>query len=123
MSNVEKVSQLLNAMNQAAENHKYAEEKIKKWSAIAITIKNAETLCKLLLDKEYCKDFHGLVEKTSEEISENNTVEQEAIQESSVVEQQVEDNQISAEEMQEIATAKESDITLDKKAKNKKRKA
>jgi len=117
MPNIIQVQKIINTRNEATKYKEYAQKKVQDWSDIVKALHYGEVVCDLLLDKNYVMNLHGIVEKQEEistqaeaQPSENEEKQVENIQEPSVVEQEMQDAELSVEEVAGLVITKESEL-------------
>jgi hypothetical protein len=125
MDKIKEIQAIISTQNQAKEHYDYAKQKAneklenaQKWQDIAKSLEMGYATCQLLLNKEYVMNLHNLVQK-QEEISTqeqsqpfaSEEKEAENIQEPSVVEQEIQDEELSEENVDDCATTKESELS------------
>ncbi|NBO22264.1 hypothetical protein EBU94_02830 [bacterium] len=118
MDSIAQIEAILHSKNKAIQHKEYAQKKAQHWHDIAQSFADQETLCGMLLNKNYVMNLHRIVENQEEistqadaQPSENEEKQVENIQEPSVVGQEIQEEELSEENVNECATTKESVIS------------
>ena len=72
MDSIAQIEAILHSKNKAIQHKEYAQKKAQHWHDIAQSFADQETLCGMLLNKNYVMNLHNLVEKQEQTYTNDN---------------------------------------------------
>jgi hypothetical protein len=117
MDSIAQIEAILHSKNKAIQHKEYAQKKAQHWHDIAQSFADQETLCGMLLNKNYVMNLHNLVEKQEQTYTNDMSSTQNAVhiltpdEMPAQTHAHIQEEELSEENVDDCATTNESVVS------------